>query len=293
MSSSTQRLVQVADLMNNACFVAPLQFDSNSLYLDFKCDYYKWKQKPTLIYHNETTHTWVYAQSNLIVKVYYIRDGNRFNIEIRYLRIFAEFVLQEICPHFVLPIGRAIIDKKQYTMMTDDLAKTLPDDASFQVILSERADYSLWDFAHQCTITPYMWKVILFQIFYTLFVLSKNFPSFRHNDLHIGNILIQNITPSPHSVKYHIDIGLEFYHDIRLCPHRILLWDMYFASINKKDTKSVRATATPDRAINPYYDVHKLLDSIDYLFKKRKVNQQLKAFMEYALPDQYKCRSRI
>ena len=132
----------------------------------------------------------------------------------------------------------------------------------------------------------------------SLFVLQTNFPTFRHNDFHAANILIQNLdTDLKHTVKYQLrQQGPIIYHDLMHCPYRILIWDMYFSSINPDDKPVYQEISSgPPRKINRYYDIHKLMDSIDYLFShklKLKVPKDLHNFIKCVLPDDYKCKSR-
>ena len=43
------------------------------------------------------------------------------------------------------------------------------------------------------TINEWEWKSIIIQIVYTLYKIHKKFPSFRHHDLHLGNIMIKKV----------------------------------------------------------------------------------------------------
>ena len=51
-----------------------------------------------------------------------------------------------------------------------------------------RRNYKKLDLLH--------WKVIIFQILFTLAVIQKKYPGFRHNDLKANNILLQ-VFPKP------------------------------------------------------------------------------------------------
>jgi len=43
------------------------------------------------------------------------------------------------------------------------------------------------------TINEWEWKSIIIQVVYTLYKIHKKFPTFRHHDLHLGNIMIKNV----------------------------------------------------------------------------------------------------
>ena len=48
-----------------------------------------------------------------------------------------------------------------------------------------------WMLRHRATLTEKDIKIILFQILYTLMICYKKVPSFRHNDIHLQNILVK------------------------------------------------------------------------------------------------------
>jgi len=295
--SENHRLRQIQEARDQPWFTCSLEFDQKSIYLDFKFEGKEpqFTHRPKKIYENKDTHTWVYrcrGQNGPVIKIYKIKGrAQRHNIEARYLRIFAEFVQRRISPHFTLPLGRSLVPAEIARSLVRE--EELPD-GTYQVLMSESALASLWEFAHthRKQLTPYVCKVLLFQTFFTLKLLAANFTSFRHNDLHIGNVLLQQLAPLPYCTAYET-LGQTFYHDLERCPYRILLWDMYFSSINEEDAASLRDVATAPRKVNPYYDVHKLVDSVDYMVQQCNLEDpELKEFLAFALPEEYKCRTK-
>jgi hypothetical protein len=68
---------------------------------------------------------------------------------------------------------------------------------------------------------------------------------------------------------------------------------MYFSSINENDVPFIREASTAPRNPNSYYDIHKLVDSIDYLVQQSHIEDpELKDFLVFALPEEYKCRTK-
>ena len=136
------------------------------------------------------------------------------------------------------------------------------------------------------------WKVILFQIIFTLAVIQKKYPGFRHNDLKANNILVQ-ITQKPkeeqffqykfENKEFHIpDLGLQ-----------TRLWDFDFSSIPKMiENQKVNASWTDKINVkaepNRYYDVHYFFCTLLGFFPKLEeiCPYELKIFMSKVLPEQ-------
>lgn len=201
-----------------------------------------------LIYERGTTA--VYDLGDLILKVYTVTERGQLRAkrEIVCLRMWA--YLGKL-PHFILPYARAL-------------------QGTQHMLVVEKADGSLWDL--QRKLSPYQWCSLLFQTLYTLYVMCRLKPNFQHNDLHIGNLLIQRLDPT---LKYHTTYVYKnhlFYHDVHKCPYRILLYDMHYASLSKP---------------KPYCDIHQILDS---LILVKKLPRTLQTFIVTYLPKELRCR---
>lgn len=199
-----------------------------------------------LIY--ERGNTAVYDLGDLILKVYTVTASLRAKREIVCLRLWA--YLGKV-PHFILPYARAL-------------------QGTQQMLVVEKADGSLWDL--QSKLSPYQWCVLLFQTLYTLYIMRRVKPNFQHNDLHIGNVLIQRIDPE---LKYHSTYVYKnhfFYHDLYKCPYRVLLYDMYYASLSKP---------------KQYCDIHQILDSVILV---KTLPRKLRVFIDTYLPKELRCR---
>jgi len=125
---------------------------------------------------------------------------------------------------------------------------------------------SLRQLAKSRAISLKEWKSILWQMFYTLAVLDEEFPLFKHNDLHLGNVLIQNVTPGGHweykfkKYTYYVpNYGLS-----------VRLFDFDWASAgdipNAKMNRSLHRRDVPAAGGPTVFDVHYFLN-IMYSYK--------------------------
>ena len=126
-------------------------------------------------------------------------------------------------------------------------------------------------------------RVILFQVIWTLAELHKKFPTFRHNDLHLENIFIDERVSASASIRYGNfvvpSIGMN-----------ALIGDFGFANMqergfmNKKVQSGIYKNDYGITVNNDYrYDVHFFLND---MFRTTK-NQELKNFIKRHFPDEY------
>jgi len=65
----------------------------------------------------------------------------------------------------------------------------------YDLLVLERADTNLWSMVVSGDMKLVELKAAIFQVFFTLSIIQKYIPSFRHNDLKIDNVLIKKSTP--------------------------------------------------------------------------------------------------
>ena len=63
-------------------------------------------------------------------------------------------------------------------------------------------DLDMWMKRHSSSLTEKMVRTMLFQVLWTMGVMYKTVPSFRHNDIHPQNILVRTDVPRQGSTKY-------------------------------------------------------------------------------------------
>lgn len=290
--------------------------DRKSLFWDFRSDA-KWARQFVThkIHDKPKTNTWVFRvwpvgkeDEQVAIKLYRIRPSSdrvenkvdNHEIEIRYLKLFSELMDRRITPHITLPFGRTLLEGSQVHQLFPELK--VSDKDQYQLMVTEATDTVLSHILRSSPISAYMLKALIFQCIYTLAVLQQYFPTFRHNDLHASNILVQSLDTRPtETVEYKWGVS-SYTIDLAACPYRCMLWDMYFSSIDEDSVQNVqpsRPSLYTDKVkfsrtkANKYYDLHKLLDSIIYLLG-RSINKELLEadFFTDAVPERLRCMSK-
>jgi len=260
----------------------------------------------TQMYHRKLTDTWVYSLKSphitIVAKIYKIRNFttnciHQHDLEIRYLVLLSRLVEDSVCPHILLPIGRL---KHTGSFMQTIFPGVFQSHSYYMLILTEFADMSLTQFA-QTKCTEYQIKSVLFQVIYTLLSIQHYLPSFRHNDLHMSNVLIQEInvnkiTPlvkgyAPYT-QYSTPDGKHFWLNISKCKFRVLLCDMFYASSYcENETLTPHSSNGPKYIRNVYCDIHKFIDSCEFVINKigRLKNKEIRKFFNYVVPKSSKC----
>ena len=203
---------------------------------------------------------------------------SRADVEIRYLRLLAEYVRLGATPHVALPIGRAVVSQEQARELGMACAR-----GPHVLIAAEAAHSSLTKELQLRSLSPHDLKCVLLQMMYTLQCIQSDFPSFRHNDLHCSNVLLR-VLPAAATVEYVIH-GVSFFTRTRYVG---LLWDMYYASI--ADARAGR----PERcaAPNKYTDVHRLFDSVQYVVAGHRHYSEFLEMVDTVVPEPLKCLPR-
>lgn len=135
-------------------------------------------------------------------------------------------------------------------------------------------DIDVWDAENELTIDH--WKSIIFQVIITLAILQDKYQ-FMHNDLHPGNILIDNVLPDTYfgySFK-----GKKYY--VKNLGFIAKLWDFEFANIfneNYAEYKNVIDYIDYNEA----YDIHVFLKG---LLQIEDFPQDLVHFIESLYPE--------
>ena len=146
------------------------------------------------------------------------------------------FVVKNQTPHINLPIlGFEYPLKKlfdNYKMPFKSLSKYLD---YCNVLMSEWCIYgTLKDFLKQQNVNKIrkFLPIIIFQLIYTLMVIQEKFPSFRHNDLHLGNILV-DIVNKESKMVYQVNYKNKKYNFvIPSYGFQIRIWDFDFSCID-------------------------------------------------------------
>ncbi len=228
------------------------------------------------------------------------------NAEVRMLNLLGEFVKKNITPHIVLPVysfhtelapfilpeNEVPARSKKYKTFLEKCGKDQFFDTA-NVLVSEWVNGGdLLDMlrkeGHKLSLME--WKVIIFQIIFTLAVIQKKYPSFRHNDLKANNILMEitNKNSSDAAFAYEYDNQIFHVPDVGM---QIRFWDFDFATIpniinNQKVMADYTSAANIDETPNRYYDVHYFFISLLNFFPnlEKTADIELRLFIEKVLP---------
>jgi hypothetical protein len=252
------------------------------------------------------------------------------DVEIKYLALFARLTETHVTPHMTIPICRSIVQYPEVERLLNGLGSKLlkgmkgASASRYMIMFAEKANYgSITDLVRKefpkmrRRQLNYVLTCMIFQVVYTLACIHIRLPSFKHNDLHASNVLVGEInvkevtaaSPGTHYVRYTDEHGDHFCVDVSACPYRAMLWDMFYGSVNVADarrwgigamapskTRLGRNGSKRSRVVaNQYYDLHKFLDSVEFLLRGSKQWDRLEAplqkFFAQVLPETYKCAS--
>lgn len=226
-----------------------------------------------------------YCDESYIIKerIYYdidIDDNNPFssvNSEVEIFKLLNNFVYSKITPHIPLYMGDFICDikKEKYRYLLVEKAE-----GTFEDILKKHDRMSV-----------YVWKVLLFQILYTLASIQEKYPSFIHNDLKIDNILYFK-TKNEGKYSYIINGKKYILNDVKVS---LSIWDFGLScidgTIQNSELENIILQRV-DRNIligiqqqqNRYKDVYKLFNFFLILIGEMKIpNEIMEFFRKYVI----------
>ena len=113
-------------------------------------------------------------------------------------------------------------------------------------------------------IQPIHIKTIVFQILWTLYIIQQKYPTFRHNDLHMGNVLLDLNFKNTGGMKYKTDKTTFWVPNIGITS---MINDFGFTNmtsitnpkVNSRYCKNSHGICTDN---NSLYDVHFFLNSL-------------------------------
>jgi hypothetical protein len=178
-----------------------------------------------------------------------LKQESEPNNESYFSYLFSVYVLERQTTHLLLPIVN--FDSK-----SDVIKNYIKDKTSETVCVHIREMYSTYDGNYKSDI-----KSLLFQVFYTLALIQKDYPSFQHNNLKLSSLFISKCQYE--TVKYH-----GFYNDT------FLLKSNLHVKIGNFETSTIT------EKYNSFYDIHTLISDIkvddrDFLnFANKYTNKQ-------------------
>lgn len=225
----------------------------------------------------------------------YTKQEHPSNIEYLMLKEFNdELVLKNVTPHVVNYIGYKKIYNKSKAIKFLNLKRLEHENKILNysnVLISEYIEAGSLDnwvyeiYQNQKEITCLDWKCLVFGLLYTIYVLQDKYK-FMHNDLHYGNILIDEIQKGGYIVYTIENVGTWYLPNNGFIAK---LWDMEFGMVystkntnhiyvnrfivgNSKINYKTREIEEDDHdsdalvnipiTFNKVYDVHYLLTSL-------------------------------
>jgi hypothetical protein len=235
------------------------------------------------------------------------------NAELLMIKLLSQFVVKKQTPHIVLPITtfntsirpflslskKDIVNNKRY----DQFIKKYKEGEYYQnvsVLISEWANSGdLLDFIRKNykEFKIKHWRSIFFQLLSVLAIIQAKYPSFRHNDLKMNNILVNEIAISPTDNKYFYKINNQVYH-VPNIGFQIKLWDFDFACIpGIVDNSKVDANWTNKINVKPeknrYYDIHYFFNTFvkkgffPEFWTEDCIPEKAKEFVNRIVPEKY------
>jgi len=236
------------------------------------------------------------------------------NAELLMIKLLSQFVIKKQSPHIILPIStfntsikpflnltkNDIINNKRY----DQFIKRYEKGEYYQnvsVLISEWANNGdLLDYIRKNykNFKTKHWRAIFYQLLSVLAIIHAKYPSFRHNDLKINNLLVNEIAISPSDDKYYYKINGQIFH-VPNIGFQIKLWDFDFACIpGIVDNSKVSAEWTNKINIKPcknrYYDIHYFFNTFakkgffPEFWTEHYIPECVKEFVNRIVPEKYK-----
>ena len=114
-------------------------------------------------------------------------------------------------------------------------------DKEILVYISEYAKGGdLYHWLNKSELSVDKFKIILFQLFYTYACIQTKDPSFRHNDLSLTNVLVQEIEiPDGYEGHYYHYQFKDLHYLIPVTTFSLRLWDMDFSNSNTVSNRKV------------------------------------------------------
>lgn len=221
------------------------------------------------------------------------------NAELSMIALLSKFVTNKQTPHLVLPIYNFRTHIKYFTnneaeSFAKKISERKSDDSYLKfinkykegefedfvsILISEWADGGdLLDYVRKNyeKISVLEWKVIFFQIIFTLATIQNKYPCFRHNDLKANNVLVfradSNKSDKIKHFRYNYtktqkDKNIKLRFKVPDLGLRLAIWDFDFACIKGiVENKKVNARWTKKLNIssdqNRYYDVHYFVNTL-------------------------------
>lgn len=211
--------------------------------------------------------------------------------------LMTKLVKDKVTPHICILYGATELYQKKHEELFQVLIKKYKKSDKDSLLYAAKVLMTEWctlgEFAENIENNKYKWseetwRVLIFQLLAMLALIQEKYPSFRHNDLSLCNVLVQNSrlqsldeTEYPGYYKYNINGKVYCVPDIGIT---LVLSDFDYCTINELDitnekisndyTKKFGTTADT----NPSYDCHYMLNWLDlYILQLNRKKVELES----------------
>lgn len=224
---------------------------------------------------------------NILFSLYSKGSNHHNNMsrgEIHSIKIL--YLLSEVCHysqvrHISLPVMNFDIpfnnleDSIKYKLLGDS-----DDTVLVQIIDGFSETYTFLNYYNKYGLTEEEWKILIYQILYTIIKITKKYPGFRHNNLDIRNILIQREETLQDNFKiYNFNTEVFKFDEMKFITK---IFDFRKSTIN--EDSNVKD--------NIFHDIHYFFHSIIFFFEDsdKVLPHNIKLFIDSIVPENLRYR---
>lgn len=240
------------------------------------------------------------------------------NAEIRMIRLLSHYVVNRTSPHFVLPICTFNTDIKPFVSLPNknsnrknvmyrkfirNYIKGKLENQVSVLVLEWCNGGDLLDYIRQNYAKMKLkdWTIIFFQILFSLTIIHKKFPKFRHNDMKTNNIMVHLTEKRVQThYRYNLDDKMFIIPDIQI---QAKICDFDFSCIdgiieNNKVNAEWTNQINISKKENKYYDMNFFFNTLINErffpeFYKGGAPQEIINFVHRVVPEKYRVGSEL
>ena len=231
------------------------------------------------------------------------------NTEFRILNLLNYLVINHQTPHILLPIEKMYTGTSLFIDSADDNVSN----RNYKKFVKHGDDYDklcsviFMEYFPLGTVSSFIkenietlddtfWKNLFFQLLSVFATIQLIYPTFRHNDLKLNNVLLKE-TKADVIDRYEIN-GKSY--DVKSNGYSVILYDFDFSSITGViDNHKVELDWCNDIGINPdtdhYFDIHFFFNCLNrgYWFGKdiwneKYISKETLDFVSRVVPDEHR-----
>ena len=280
----TRKNIRMIDLKKPNTFDWSEIFNASFKYLGYYNDRLHFKRKSNSSYPCELSIGF-YENENTSN----MNTGVLYNVAMMYM--ISEIISNEKFKHSILPVMLFDIDYSTLIKNIPDLEKYIKDEK----IKYNKTAYCLITehFYEMMTLREYIeknnkkmsereWKVLFFQILYSLYKITERFTQFRHNMLNLDSILVYTRDIDKMNTSTFYKVGDTKFN----IPN--VGFDIKFTDYDKSSTNDYIANSAYNKIkYNDYYDVHYFISYLSLWLKENSIDipKSISIFIKNIVPE--------